>query len=49
MGVTGYTTGESEKDNCRLELAESRELDFFKMLLDDDELTYAYVGCCMVE
>ena len=42
------TTGSSEKDNCRLAGVDDLEL-FFKMLREELELTYAYVGCCIVE
>jgi hypothetical protein len=42
------TTGSSEKDSCRLAGVDDLEF-FFNMLRDELELTYAYVGCCIVE
>jgi hypothetical protein len=41
MGVTLYTTGDSEKDNCRRCVVGLLGDDFFKMLLEELELTYA--------
>jgi len=49
MGVTLYTTGSSEKDNCRRWLEGFAAEDFFKMLLEPLVLAYEYVGCCIVE
>jgi len=49
MGVTQYTTGLSEKDSCRREEPGEEPEVFFKMLLEELEFVYAYVGCCMVE